>query len=125
MKPPTLIAVGDVVELRDKLNFFESKPLFGKNVIVTRSRTQSSSLVSKISDLGGNPIEVPTIKIEKIENNIALENEIKNIKVKFKEITPVLVEELTEQGLKATEYQDGMTFNLEKGELYKAFLIHV
>ena len=80
VKPPTLIAVGDVVELRDKLNFFESKPLFGKNVIVTRSRTQSSSLVSKISDLGGNPIEVPTIKIEKIENNIALENEIKNIK---------------------------------------------
>ena len=78
VKPPTLIAVGDVVELRDKLNFFESKPLFGKNVIVTRSRTQSSSLVSKISDLGGNPIEVPTIKIEKIENNIALENEIKN-----------------------------------------------
>ena len=52
-------------------------------------------------------------------------HEIKNIKVKFKEITPVLVEELTEQGLKATEYQDGMTFNLEKGELYKAFLIHV
>ena len=80
VKPPTLIAVGDVVGLRDKLNFFETKPLFGKNVIVTRSRTQSSSLVSKISDLGGNPIEVPTIKIEKIENNIALENEIKNIK---------------------------------------------
>ena len=80
VKPPTLIAVGDVVGLRDKLNFFETKPLFGKNVIVTRSRTQSSSLVSKISDLGGNPIEVPTIKIDKIENNIALENEIKNIK---------------------------------------------
>ena len=37
VKPPTLIAVGDVVELRDKLNFFESKPLFGKNVLVTRS----------------------------------------------------------------------------------------
>ena len=69
-----------MVGLRDKLNFFETKPLFGKNVIVTRSRTQSSSLVSKISDLGGNPIEVPTIKIDKIENNIALENEIKNIK---------------------------------------------
>ena len=53
--------------------------MFGKNIIVTRSRTQSSSLVSKISDLGGNPIEIPTIKIDKIENNIELENEIKNI----------------------------------------------
>lgn len=79
VKPPTLIAVGSVVGLRNKLNFFENKPLFGKNVLVTRSRAQSSSLVEKISDLGGHPIEVPTIKIEKIENNIELENEIINI----------------------------------------------
>ena len=80
IKPPTLIVIGEVVSLREKLNFFESKPLFGKNIIVTRSRIQSSSLVSKISDLGGNPIEIPTIKINKIENNIELENEIKNIR---------------------------------------------
>lgn len=79
IKPPTLIVIGEVVRLREKLNFFESKPLFGKNIIVTRSRMQSSSLVSKISDLGGNPIEIPTIKIDKIENNTELENEIKNI----------------------------------------------
>ncbi|MGL5328113.1 MAG: uroporphyrinogen-III C-methyltransferase [Peptostreptococcaceae bacterium] len=80
VKPPTLIAIGSVVELRDTLNFFENKPLFGKNIMVTRSRTQSSSIVEKIMDLGGNPIEVPTIKIEKIEDNIELENEINNIK---------------------------------------------
>ena len=80
VKPPTLIAVGSVVELRDTLNFFEKKPLFGKNIMVTRSRTQSSSIVEKIMDLGGNPIEIPTIKIEKIENNTELENEISNIK---------------------------------------------
>ena len=80
VKPPTLIAVGSVVELRDTLNFFEKKPLFGKNIMVTRSRTQSSSIVEKIMDLGRNPIEIPTIKIEKIENNTELENEINNIK---------------------------------------------
>lgn len=80
VKPPTLIAVGSVVELRDTLNFFEKKPLFGKNIMVTRSRTQSSSIVEKIMDLGGNPIEIPTIKIEKIENNTELENEINNIR---------------------------------------------
>lgn len=79
IKPPTLIAIGEVVSLRKKLNFFEDKPLFGKSVIVTRSRLQSSLLVEKISDLGGNPIEIPTIKIDKIENNTELENEIKNI----------------------------------------------
>ena len=80
VKPPTLIVIGDVVGLRERLNFFENKPLFGKNIIVTRSRTQSSSLVSKICDLGGNPIEIPTIRVNKIENNIELENQIKNIK---------------------------------------------
>nr|WP_312214868.1 uroporphyrinogen-III C-methyltransferase [Clostridioides sp.] len=79
VKPPTLIVVGSVVELRKKLNFFEGKKLFGKNVAITRSRLQNSSLVEKVSDLGGNPIEIPTIKIEKIENNIELENEIRDI----------------------------------------------
>lgn len=79
VKPPTLIVVGSVVELRDKLNFFENKPLFGKNIMVTRTRMQNSTLVDKIIDLGGNPIEVPTIRIEKIQDNKPLENEIKNI----------------------------------------------
>lgn len=79
VKSPTLIVVGSVVELREKLNFFEKKPLFGKNIIVTRSRTQNSILVEKINDLGGNPIEIPTIKTEKIENNLVLETEIKEI----------------------------------------------
>lgn len=79
VKPPTLIVVGDVVKLREKLNFFEKKPLFGKNILVTRSRTQSSSLVAKIMDLGGNPIEIPTIRIEKVDDNKELENEINNI----------------------------------------------
>ena len=41
IKPPTLIVVGTVVNLREKLNFFEEKPLFGKNIVVTRCRTQS------------------------------------------------------------------------------------
>lgn len=79
VKPPTLIVVGSVVGLRESLNFFENKPLFGKNVMVTRSRTQSSSLVEKVMDLGGNPIEVPTIRIEKIKDNVELEQAIKEI----------------------------------------------
>ena len=80
VKPPTLIVVGSVVNLREKLNFFEEKSLFGKSIVVTRCRTQSSSLSEKISDMGGNAIEIPTIKIQKIENNKELENEINKIK---------------------------------------------
>ena len=80
IKPPTLIVVGSVVNLREKLNFFEQKPLFGKNIVVTRCRTQSSALAEKISDMGGNPIEIPTIKIQKVEDNKELEAEINRIK---------------------------------------------
>ena len=80
VKPPTLIVVGTVVNLRETLNFFEKKPLFGKSIMVTRSRSQNSKLVERIMDLGGNPIEIPTIKIEKVQDNKELENEIKNLK---------------------------------------------
>ncbi len=47
VKPPTLIVVGSVVGLREKLNFFERKSLFGKSIAVTRSRNQNSVLVEK------------------------------------------------------------------------------
>ena len=79
VKPPTLIVVGSVVNLREKLNFFEEKKLFGQNILVTRSRKQNSSLVEKITDEGGNAIEIPTIKTEIVENNKELENEIINL----------------------------------------------
>ena len=50
--------------MRSKLNWFEKKPLFGKNIIVTRARKNSSKLSKKIIELGGNPIEIPTIEIK-------------------------------------------------------------
>ena len=78
IKPPCLIVVGDVVNLRDDLNFFENKPLFGKKIIVTRARKQSSSMVRKLNDMGAKIFEVPAIKIEEINNSLLLE-EIKNI----------------------------------------------
>lgn len=80
LKSPSLIVIGDVVSLREELNFFENKPLYGKNIMVTRSRSQNSYLVNKLSELGASPIEVPTIKIQKIEENIELEKSIINIK---------------------------------------------
>lgn len=61
---PSLIVVGKVVGLREQLNFFEKRPLFGKNIMVTRSRTQSSELKSKLETLGANVFEIPTIEIK-------------------------------------------------------------
>ncbi len=61
--PPAVIVVGEVVQLRDKLSWVERKPLWGKKIIVTRSRKQASGLAQKIRELGGTPLEFPTIEI--------------------------------------------------------------
>lgn len=80
IKAPSLIAIGDVVGLREKLNFFETKPLFGKRVVVTRTRTNSGGLIEIIRDLGGKALEFPTIEMQKLEDNAKLKVAIKYIK---------------------------------------------
>jgi uroporphyrinogen III methyltransferase/synthase len=61
---PAVAVFGDVVTLRDKLNWFERRPLFGKRIVVTRTRQQAGSLSSSLRDLGADVFELPTIRIE-------------------------------------------------------------
>lgn len=61
--PPAIIVVGEVVKLREKLNWYESKPLFGKRVVVTRSRDQASVFADMLIDLGATTIEFPAIDV--------------------------------------------------------------
>ncbi|KXS44737.1 MULTISPECIES: uroporphyrinogen-III C-methyltransferase [unclassified Candidatus Frackibacter] len=63
LKPPAITLVGDVVQLRDRLQWFDNKPLFSKRVLVTRSRTQASRLSKQLYELGAQPVECPAIKI--------------------------------------------------------------
>lgn len=63
-KSPAVIIVGEVVKLRDKLAWFEKKPLFGKRFLVTRARSQASELSNLIEDLGGEAVEFPVIRIQ-------------------------------------------------------------
>ncbi|NTW72282.1 MAG: uroporphyrinogen-III C-methyltransferase [Eubacteriaceae bacterium] len=77
---PGIIVVGSVVNLREKLNFFENKPLFGKKILVTRAREQASSLTEKIHDLGGEAVEFPTISIKDISPQTDIVEQIKNLK---------------------------------------------
>lgn len=62
---PAIIVVGDVAATKEPgLDFFTSRPLFGKCIIVTRTRHQASDLSSKLRDLGAMVIEAPTIALE-------------------------------------------------------------
>lgn len=63
-KAPAVCVIGEVVTLRDDLNWFEQRPLFGKRVVVTRTRTQASGLAKTLENLGADVIELPTIRID-------------------------------------------------------------
>ncbi|PIP38060.1 MAG: uroporphyrinogen-III C-methyltransferase, partial [Desulfobacterales bacterium CG23_combo_of_CG06-09_8_20_14_all_51_8] len=63
LKPPCIIVVGEVIRLRDKMTWFERRPLFGKRIIVTRARAQASDMIRRLTDLGADCLEYPTIKI--------------------------------------------------------------
>ncbi|MFQ5646097.1 MAG: uroporphyrinogen-III C-methyltransferase [bacterium] len=77
IKPPSIFVVGEVVTLREKMNWFEKRPLFGKRVVVTRARAQASGMVKRLTGLGAEVIEFPTIRIEPPEDNyVALDQAI-------------------------------------------------
>ncbi len=65
---PAVTLIGDVVTLRDRLNWFEKRPLFGQRVVVTRTRDQASQVSRRFRDLGAEVLEIPTIKIDAPDN---------------------------------------------------------
>ena len=79
IKPPAIIVVGDVVNLRDELGWFEKRPLFGKRIVVTRAREQASRFMAALSDLGAECIEFPTIEIVPPESFDDLDRAIEDI----------------------------------------------
>ncbi len=76
---PALIVIGNVVRLRSKLNWFEKKPLFGKRIVVTRSRSQLSDLSKELVELGADVTEFPTINIVPILNNLKLKKALSTV----------------------------------------------
>ncbi|MGL4731479.1 MAG: uroporphyrinogen-III C-methyltransferase [Clostridium sp.] len=61
---PSIIVVGDVVKFNNKLNWFEKKPLFGKNICITRTKEQSKEIREELVDLGAEITEINSIKIK-------------------------------------------------------------
>ncbi len=63
ISPPAIFIVGEVVKLREKITWFEKKPLFGKTIVITRPETQALEFAKLIREQGGDPVIFPSIKI--------------------------------------------------------------
>jgi uroporphyrinogen III methyltransferase/synthase len=65
-RAPAVTVVGEVVRLRETLRWWDTRPLTGKRVVVTRSREQASALRERLEERGAEVVEFPTIRIEPI-----------------------------------------------------------
>lgn len=76
LHPPATIIIGDVVSLREKLDWFESLPLFGERIVVTRAKDQAAELSAKLRQLGAEAIEIPAIELAPLEDYTDLDSRI-------------------------------------------------
>ena len=68
-----MLVIGAVVGLRDHLRWFDARPLFGRRIVVTRSREQAGELVEMLEERGAEAIQAPTIRIAPAEDAAALD----------------------------------------------------
>lgn len=79
IKPPALIIVGEVVKLRSTIDWFEKRPLFGKRMVVTRTREQASELVALLEENGADCLEFPTLHMEPVEDDEIIDQALNNL----------------------------------------------
>lgn len=79
LTPPVITVIGEVVNLREELAWFDKRTLFGKRVLVTRSRSQASRLCTLLEQAGANPVELPTIQIGPLEDFSEMDATLKNL----------------------------------------------
>ena len=79
MTPPAIVVVGAVVDLRDTLWWFETKPLFGWRVLVPRTKEQAGSLSARLRGYGAVPEEVPTISVEPPRNPLQMDKAVRGL----------------------------------------------
>ncbi|MBF4163867.1 bifunctional uroporphyrinogen-III C-methyltransferase/uroporphyrinogen-III synthase [Nocardioides acrostichi] len=79
MAPPAVVVVGKVVDLRETLSWFETKPLFGWRVLVPRTKEQAGSLSQALRGYGSVPEEVPTISVEPPRNPQQMDKAVRGL----------------------------------------------
>ena len=73
LRNPLLTVIGGVASLREHIAWFENRPLFGKRVLVTRTRTQASALSDLLRREGAVPIELPALELQPVASDEELE----------------------------------------------------
>ncbi len=76
--PPAMTIIGKVVSMRPVMNWFETRPLFGKTIVVTRARDQASELAAKLVALGATVIEAPAVELVPAADPVMIENALLN-----------------------------------------------
>lgn len=79
IEPPAVTVVGDVVHLREELNWFERLPLFGKRIVTTRARRQSATLRESLEELGAETVDISAIEIHDPESWEPLDQAIRRL----------------------------------------------
>ena len=79
LEAPAVIVVGEVVKLRESLRWFDSLPLFGKRILVTRAGSQAGSFEKLLTEHGALPVRFSSIEIKPLTTNTKLDNALANL----------------------------------------------
>jgi uroporphyrinogen III methyltransferase/synthase len=79
IKPPAILVVGEAVSLRESLKWWETRPLWGKTAVVTRTREQASALSALLAGAGARCLEVPTMEIGPPDDFTPLDQALDNL----------------------------------------------
>lgn len=77
--PPAIIIIGEVVNLRSQLAWFDRKPLFGRSILVTRAAEQASEFAAMLEALGARVVECPTIRLVPVPDPVELDAAIREL----------------------------------------------
>lgn len=104
--PPAVLIVGNVASFGKQLSWFESRPLSGKRIVITRARQQAGELARQLQELGADIFEFPAIEIEPVRDAVPIDHVGKYDWVVFTSVNAVdmLFERLEELGRDARDF---------------------
>jgi len=79
LKPPAIIIVGEIVRYREKLRWYDKRPLFGWTILITRPRHQAAELRQRLEEKGAGVVSIPAIEIQGLADYTELDRAISSL----------------------------------------------